>query len=111
MAELLLVRTSQTLKTGLFGLCKPQPLWQNRVNHDEVASMPSLVLDIALSAERFRAVYQGRANRVLLFSRDGRKVSLPAHHLRPFLRHDGIYGVFALEFSAAGELLELRQLQ
>ena len=69
--------------------------------------MPSLVLDIALPAER----YQGRANRVLLYSRDGRKVSLPAHHLRPFLRHDGIHGVFELEFSAAGELLDLRQLQ
>ncbi|MGH8355304.1 MAG: DUF2835 family protein, partial [Pseudomonas sp.] len=40
--------------------------------------MPSLVLDIALSAERLRAVYQGRANRVLLLSRDGRRVSLPA---------------------------------
>jgi hypothetical protein len=56
-------------------------------------------------------VYQGSANRVLLYSRDGRKVSLPAHHLRPFLRHDGIHGVFELEFSAAGELLDLRQLQ
>lgn len=73
--------------------------------------MPSLVLDIALPAERFLAVYQGRANRVLLYSRDGRKVSLPAHHLRPLLRHDGIHGVFELEFSAAGELLDLRQLQ
>src|SRR3990167_7173142 len=50
----------------------------------EVASMPSLELDIALYAERLRAVYQGQANRVLLRSRDGRKVSLPAHHLRPF---------------------------
>lgn len=77
----------------------------------EGASMPSLVLDIALPAERFLAVYQGRANRVLLYSRDGRKVSLPAHHLRPFLRHDGIHGVFELEFSTAGELLDLRQLQ
>jgi len=73
--------------------------------------MPSLVLDIALPAERFLAVYQGRANRVLLYSRDGRKVSLPAHHLRPFLRHDGIHGVFELEFSTAGELLGLRQLR
>jgi hypothetical protein len=77
----------------------------------EDASMPSLVLDIALPAERFLTVYQGRANRVLLYSRDGRKVSLPAHHLRPFLRHDGIHGVFELEFSTAGELLDLRQLQ
>ncbi len=73
--------------------------------------MPSLVLDIALPAERFLAVYQGRANRVLLYSRDGRKVSLPAHYLRPFLRHNGIQGTFELEFSSTGELLDLRRLQ
>lgn len=72
--------------------------------------MLSLVLDIALSAERLRAIYQGRANRVLLHSRDGRRVSLPAHHLRPFLSHDGVYGSFVLEFSPAGELLSLRRL-
>lgn len=73
--------------------------------------MPSLVLDIALPAERFLAVYQGRANRVMLWSRDGRKVSLPAHHLKSFLQHEGIHGTFELEFSAAGELLELRRLR
>jgi len=72
--------------------------------------MPSLVLDIALSAERLHAVYQGRANRVLLHSRDGQRVSLPAHHLRAFLTHTGVYGSFELEFSAAGELLSLRRL-
>ncbi len=72
--------------------------------------MPCLILDIALSAERLRAVYQGRANRILVQSREGRRVSLPAHHLRPFLTHDGVYGAFELEFSAAGELLSLRRL-
>ncbi|HAV07021.1 MAG TPA: DUF2835 domain-containing protein, partial [Pseudomonas sp.] len=28
--------------------------------------MPNLVLDIALSAERMKAVYQGHANRILI---------------------------------------------
>lgn len=74
------------------------------------ASMPSLVFDIALSAERLRVVYQGRASRILVQSRDGRSVSVPAHHFRSFLTHDGIYGSFELEFSAAGELLNLRRL-
>lgn len=46
---------------------------------------------------------------LLMFSRTA--LSVVAHHLRPFLRHDGIHGVFELEFSAAGELLDLRQLQ
>ncbi|MVW75696.1 DUF2835 domain-containing protein [Pseudomonas xionganensis] len=73
--------------------------------------MPSLVLDIALSAERLVAVYQGRANRILLHSRDGRRVSVPAHHFRPFLTHDGVYGSFMLEFSDKGELLSLRRIE
>lgn len=72
--------------------------------------MPSLVLDISLTADEFVAVYQGRANRVLLRSRDGRKVSLPAHHLRPHLGHTGVRGTFQLDFSADGELLSLRRL-
>ncbi|MDM8349774.1 DUF2835 family protein [Pseudomonas sp. sp1636] len=72
--------------------------------------MASLLLDLALSTERMRAVYQGRANRILVQSRDGRRVSVPAHHFRPFLTHAGLYGSFALEFSAAGQLISLRRL-
>jgi hypothetical protein len=74
------------------------------------ASMPGLVLDIALPAERLLAVYRGTANRVTVRARDGRWVSLPAHHLRPFLEHQGVYGTFYLEFSPSGELIELRRL-
>jgi len=73
-------------------------------------SMPSLVLDIRLTAEQFLAYYQGHVKRVLATSRDGRKVSLPAHHLRPFLTHSGVEGSFVLEFSVKGELLSLRRL-
>lgn len=72
--------------------------------------MPSLVLDIHLTAEQFLTYYQGRANRVLAYSRDGRSVSLPAHHLRPFLTHDGVRGTFRLEVGADGKLLELKRL-
>ncbi|UCJ15063.1 DUF2835 domain-containing protein [Pseudomonas sp. MM211] len=72
--------------------------------------MPSLVLDISLSAERLRVLYQGRANRIQALSRDGRRVSIPAHHFRPFLTHEGIYGSFELQFNVEGELLSLRRL-
>ncbi len=73
--------------------------------------MPNLVLDIALSAERMKAVYQGHANRILIRGRDGTRVSLPAHHLRPFLTHEGVYGSFELEFAEQGQLLGLRRLK
>ncbi|MFC5698655.1 DUF2835 family protein [Pseudomonas sp. GCM10022186] len=58
--------------------------------------MPSPVLDISLTADEIPAVYQGRANRVPLRSRDGRRVSLPARHLRPHPGHSGVRGTFEL---------------
>jgi hypothetical protein len=72
--------------------------------------MPVLLLDIALSAERIKPLYQGHANRVMATCRDGRTVSLPAHHLKPFLTRDGIHGSFELEVSDAGKLLALRRV-
>ncbi|MBM7060920.1 DUF2835 domain-containing protein [Pseudomonas sp. UL073] len=72
--------------------------------------MASLLLDIAVPAERLHAVYRGQANRILLRSRDGQRVSLPVHHLRPFVSHAGVYGSFALDFDASGALLSLRRL-
>ena len=72
--------------------------------------MPSVVLDISLSAEQLQEVYRGHANRVLAHARDGRRVSLPVHHLRPFLTHSGINGSFELQFSESGQLISLRRL-
>ncbi|MCW3148804.1 DUF2835 domain-containing protein [Stutzerimonas stutzeri] len=73
--------------------------------------MPNLVLDIALPAERLLAVYQGHANRILIRSRDGRRVSLPAHHLRPFVTREGVFGSFEMEFAEHGQLIGLRRLR
>lgn len=72
--------------------------------------MACVVLDICLPSDRLQAVYRGHANRVLVVSRDGRRISLPAHHLRPFVTHSGVQGCFELEFDDAGRLLALRRL-
>ncbi|WP_207884360.1 DUF2835 domain-containing protein [Pseudomonas sp. 30_B] len=72
--------------------------------------MACVVLDICLPADRLQAVYRGDANRVLVTSRGGRRVNLPAHHLRPFITHAGEQGSFELEFDDAGRLLALRRL-
>lgn len=73
--------------------------------------MQELIVDIALPAERFLAWYRGQAGRVLMRSRDGRSVSLPAHHLRPFLTHEGVYGSFSLRFTPEGQLLSLERVE
>ena len=72
--------------------------------------MQQLILDLALPAERYLAWYQGRAERVSMVSRDGRRVSLPAHHLRPFLTHQGVYGSFVLQFTDESKLIKLERL-
>ncbi|HIQ51652.1 MAG TPA: DUF2835 family protein [Pseudomonas pachastrellae] len=72
--------------------------------------MQQLILDLALPAERYLAWYQGRAERVSMVSRDGRRISLPAHHLRPFLTHQGVYGSFVLQFTDEGKLIKLERL-
>lgn len=72
--------------------------------------MQRILLDIHIPADRLLALYQGRANRILLKARDGRSVSLPAHHLRPYFGHEGVHGTFELQVSDSGELLGLRRL-
>lgn len=69
-----------------------------------------LVVDIALPAERYLAWYRGYADRVFMLSRDGRSVSLPAHHLRPFLTHEGVYGSFVMRFTGDGKLISLQRM-
>ena len=72
--------------------------------------MLSLLFDISIPAQEYLRVYQGTANRVLIRSRDGRTVSLPARHLQPFLTHKGVYGSFVIEFNQQGQLLALRKV-
>ncbi len=70
-----------------------------------------LIVDIALPAIRLESIYRGDANRLMLRARDGRRVSLPAHHMRPFIDHRGLYGSFELECTAEGRLLAVRRLE
>ena len=72
--------------------------------------MQELIIDVALPAERYLAWYQGQAKRVLMRSRDGRSISLPAHHLRPFLTHEGVYGSFVMRFTSDGKMVSLERL-
>lgn len=72
--------------------------------------MQELIIDLALPAERYLAWYRGQAGRVVMRSRDGRSVSLPAHHLRPFLSHEGVYGSFVMRFTDEGKLVSLERL-
>ena len=72
--------------------------------------MARVVVDISLSREKLLLIYQGVAKRALIYSRDGRSISLPVKHLLPHITHSGVYGTFVLEFDEQGSLLALKRL-
>ncbi len=66
---------------------------------------------LTISAEQYLAYYQRRVNNVSVVAFDGRRIQFPAKLLQKFVTHDGIQGVFEIEFDDQHKLVEMRQLQ
>ena len=69
--------------------------------------MPSHTLrfQLALPAEDYLSFYKGHAQNVVVNSVDGRTVQFPASAIRKFLTHEGVYGVFEIEFDEGNKLV------
>ena len=66
------------------------------------------VVELAISAEEIRRLYEGTANVVVARDRlSGRTVRFPANRLRPFVSEAGVYGRFELEVDAENRLLNI----
>jgi len=63
-----------------------------------------------LSAERYLRYYQGAARAVSVVSIEGKRVEFPADRLRPFVTHDGVHGLFALQYDDNNRFVALKQL-
>ncbi|NVK41984.1 MAG: DUF2835 domain-containing protein [Oceanospirillaceae bacterium] len=60
-------------------------------------------LELHIAPEEYLKYYRGAADpQVLATARDGRRVRFPARILQPFVLHDGVRGLFRIEFDAAG---------
>jgi hypothetical protein len=65
---------------------------------------------LAIGAQRFVAYYEGTVRDVVAHALDGRIVRFPAEHLRPFVTHAGVFGLFALRYDDRNKLIDLRRL-
>ena len=63
-----------------------------------------------ISNQKFLAYYRGEASNVETRSVDGRTVLFPANILRPFVRHDGIAGLFALVYDEQNRFVEIKRV-
>ena len=73
--------------------------------------MAKVVLSVALPAFKYEAMYAGSARNLVASSLDGRKVQLPLVAFQRFVTHQGINGVFEVEFDDMNKLIGVTQLR
>jgi hypothetical protein len=71
----------------------------------------SLTVRLAIPADEFVRIYQGNVRSVVARSDDGRQVKFPAEILRPFVLHQGIYGIFKIHFDEFHKFKSIEKLE
>jgi len=74
-------------------------------------SNPSIIVDLAISADEFLRVYQGSAKLVSAIATDGRRVQFPANILQKMVTRDGIHGRFIIEFDRSGKFQKIQRIR
>ncbi len=72
--------------------------------------MRDFEFDLALSAQKVQAIYQGQARYILVESDNGLKLQLPAANFRGFVTEDGINGRFAISIDANNKIQVLHRI-
>ncbi|PIE24236.1 MAG: hypothetical protein CSA60_03250 [Neptuniibacter caesariensis] len=65
--------------------------------------MKYIVIDLYISSDKYKKLYQGVAQNIFTHAIDGRSVQFPARILQPFLLSDGIRGRFRIQFDDDGK--------
>lgn len=73
-------------------------------------SNPSIIVDLAISADEYLRFYQGSAKLVSAIAIDGRRVQFPANILQKMVTREGIYGRFIIEFDQSGRFQKIQRL-
>lgn len=74
-------------------------------------SVRALRFELALSSEKYLAYYQGIAQNIQVYSLDNKRLRFPANAIRKFLTHDGIYGLFEIQFDENNKLLNIDKIR
>ena len=65
---------------------------------------------LALSSEKYLAFYKGKAQSIIVRSVDNKSVKFPANAIRNFLTHEGIYGLFEIQFDENNKLVGVKKI-
>ncbi len=64
---------------------------------------------LSLSAEKYLAYYKAKAKSIAVRSIDNKNIIFPANAVRQYLTHDGIYGLFEIEFDENNKLIKIKK--
>jgi hypothetical protein len=65
---------------------------------------------LALSSEKYLAYYKGKAHSIMVRSIDNKSIRFPANAIRNFLTHEGIYGLFEIQFDENNKLVGVEKI-
>lgn len=63
-----------------------------------------------ISRDEALRYYHGTARNVIVHAENGQRLQFPAEHIRQFIDHLGVNGVFKIEFDANNKLLDLQRI-
>lgn len=70
----------------------------------------SIRFRLTLSAEKYLEYYKGNARNIVVRSEDNKNIKFPANAIRSFLTHDGIFGLFEIQFDENNKLIKIIQI-
>lgn len=72
--------------------------------------MHCVKFNLAISTTEYTSYYSGSAKQVICTSTDGRKVVFPAAKLRPFVTHNGVCGMFEIQYDKNNKFMHMRKI-
>lgn len=72
--------------------------------------MQRIIIDLHITKEEFLSWYEGSADTVFAYSRDGRSVKFPAKILQPYVTSEGVFGAFEIRFGKDNKFQSIHKL-
>lgn len=73
--------------------------------------MKTFTFSIRISKDQYLSYYSGAVKDVVTRATNGQTIRFPARHLQPFVTHDGIEGVFAMEIDDNNRFQSIKRIQ
>jgi len=76
----------------------------------KVVSAKRIKFKIAIDADKYLSYYRGSAQNIVVRTEDNKSLKFPASAIKKFLTHDGVFGLFEIQFDENNKLINIIQI-